>query len=327
MKLLTFLPAFSLSLAGLFSSIYTCQIPKNKPKVIFHYDLNRTLLADDPAGGKTVKDAILASIADAYHDRWADEVQEPIGYGDYVKEYVLPTTSENSKTKEDKAALKKARGEKVNQFLTHLQNTQHPSAADACQDYAQMTEVLNSSKSIVFKSFYESVAYLEENKFPYSIILRTFGEDLPRVTADINRTLKTEFFKTTGYFKNGTLYVNGVCFKTPQQQYEFFKNLQGNCAIQDDYQHWVAGEEQQSHGKPVPMDLSDADTVTAMADDNIVRKSKDGKNIVNPIDAKTGKSLPIEQLVDSGHLVVVNTVKAVIDPHYYVAAIKRVLRK
>lgn len=327
MNYLTLFSLLASSLLSTFGIAHGCQAPQKQPKVIFHFDVNRTILADDPAGGKTIQDAILHSLADAYKDRWDARVQEPISYGDYVKEYVMPETPENAKDKAAKIALKKARNEKVNQFLTYLQEYNHPSYAKAQDEFTRMNEKLTTSNSIVFDSFYNAVHYLKEKGIPHTVILRTFGEDLPRVTADINKKLKIEFFTTTGHFKEGKLYVNGVCLETPAQQYAFFKTHEGNCALQDNFHDWNKTGELQESSKQFALDLTDSDAISLFSDDNINPALHSKKNIVNPVDAKTGVSLSVPELIKLGHLMVVDTVQAVLDEDYYIKPVQRLLER
>lgn len=322
-----FLSSLIASILTFASGLNAQQAPQKLPKVILHFDVNRTILADDPAGGKTVQDAILHSLADAYKDRWDSRVHAPISYGDYVKEYLLPETSEIKKDKAAKAALKKERNAKVNEFLSYLKANKHPFYAQAQDEFTRMNEKLTKSDSIVFDSFYNAVHHLRSKGIAHTIILRTFGEDLPRVTADINKKLKTEFFKTQGHFKNGKLYVNGVCLETPAQQHAFFKSHESNCAIQDNWHDWDKSGELQEHSKQFAVDLADANVITIFNDDNINPDPASKKNIVNPVDINTGKSLSVHELIKSGNLIVVDTVQAVLDDNYYIKPIERLLNR
>jgi hypothetical protein len=90
MKIL-FYGLLSISFLAAISSALT-PIPQEKPKptVILHFDVNRTILADDPAGGKTLHDVLVHSLADFYKDRWIPSLEKPLSYSEYIKQHVLP---------------------------------------------------------------------------------------------------------------------------------------------------------------------------------------------------------------------------------------------
>ena len=271
-----------------------------------------------------MQDAILHSLADAYKDTWDSRVKEPISYGDYIKEYALPETSTD---KAAKAALKKERNSKINDFITFLKDTNHPYYEKAHDEFTRMNETLTKSDSVVFNSFYTIVNHLTQKGIPFTVLLRTFGEDLPRVTQDINTKLKRTFFTVEGKFKDGKLLVGNTCLENPADQYAFFKSQTSHCALQDNWKDWDRNEELQEFSKKFALDLSDSNTVCVFFDDNINPNPESKKNIVNPVDAKTGKSLSVPALIASGNLVVVDTVKAVLDDHYFVKSVEKLLQK
>ena len=59
-------------------------------KLIIHMDVNKTIIAQDPAGGKTPYEILIHSFADSYKCCWDKRVLKDISYSDYVKKYLVP---------------------------------------------------------------------------------------------------------------------------------------------------------------------------------------------------------------------------------------------
>ena len=59
-------------------------------KLVIHMDVNKTIIAQDSAGGKTPQEILIHSFADSYKDCWDKRVLKDISYSDYVKRYLVP---------------------------------------------------------------------------------------------------------------------------------------------------------------------------------------------------------------------------------------------
>lgn len=314
-----FLKKLSLFLVlGLFSQvpIFGCAF---YPKVILHKDINKTIIAEDPAGDKTIDDVLIHSLAEQYFDRWDEAIINPISYTEYIKQYVLPG-------KKGDQNLKKLRNQRISGFIEFLRSTQHSYYYEVNERYLKLRTKILSSKSVIFKSFYREIEFLEDNNIPYSIVLRTFGKDLDRIIDEIHRHIRSDFFSWRGIFKNGVLELSSlltnehITLSTVQEIYDFLKD-HGNVALQDDWKIWNQHGECQQFGKLFPVDCDDRGVITYFSDDN--GHPNDG--ILNPRHPITNAVLHVDELIKSKHICVADMLKAIEDDEYYVQHLKWLL--
>lgn len=180
---------------------------------------------------------------------------------------------------------------------------------------AAMKAKLKSRQGLVFPSFYRLLSYLQKEKIDYTIVLRTFGSDLPCVVPEINRYIKPAFFCLRGAYKNGFFYFEGLGQKNFQETYALTKQHQF-IAIRDDYEEWAKYKKSRDHGKRFVVDKADKETLSLFFDDNI---AEGPHSIVTPVDL-AGK--PLEH---SYHLIIVDTAAAIKDDDYYINLVKRLL--
>jgi hypothetical protein len=290
-----------------------------KPQLILHFDVNRTLFMLDPASNKTAEDCILHTLADTYEDCWDNHVLEPISYTDYIKEYIYPGIEAGN------LELKRTRKEKISQFLTYLEMTNHRFSKKANEDFKLASENLKNHSTLILKAFYKLISYLQYNEYHYSIVLRTFGMDLDVVIEDIEKQTFAGFFETKAEFKDGILNFekpdNHPSISNLKEVYTYLKS-HGHVAIHDDWLPWSKSGELQIHGKPFPIDLDDTKVISLFFDDNISTKMNSVKNIVSPIDIKTGKSLSVYELIQKHRLFAVNSIEAILDDTYFIRLVE-----
>ncbi len=113
-----------------------------------------------------------------------------------------------------------------------------------------------------------------------------------------------------------------------ENSYAIYSQLQhiGHIAIHDDWSYWSAHGMAARQGKPFYIDRDDAETLTIFFDDNIIEDDQI-KNIISPLDAHTGEVISIEDLVESGQAVRVDTLEAILNDDYYIDRVKEALIK
>ena len=79
-------------------------------------------------------------------------------------------------------------------------------------------------------------------------------------------------------------------------------------------------------GKPFYVDREDKGTLSIFLDDNISNNNPI-KNIIAPLDAATGELIPIEELIESGQAIRVDTLKAILNDEYYINHIQETIKK
>ena len=285
------------------------------PKLLLHFDVNKTLIADDAAGSKTTDHILMHALAERYYDRWDERVPDPISYLDYVKHYLLPGKSSD-------LALRAARDQQIQRFLDFLRERNHFYTPWAEKQFYQLKAKLAQSETLVFPSFYKLLSYLEENELRYTVLLRTFGSDLPRVIRDINTATGSSMISLKGRFKHRTLFVEMAplqerCIERINDIYQFFKNS-SHIAIQDNWEDWMTHEEAQEYGKTFPVDLQDDSVISLFFDDNVRVEPNSLVNIVNPIDVHTNQPLNVVSLVESKNIFRVDAIDAILDDDYFI---------
>lgn len=270
---------------------------------MLHFDINKTLIATDKAGGKSLEDVLNHLLASEYRYRWEEGVSEPISYEEYIREIVLPGP-------EHDLELKAKRKVYLDHFLDYLKEQSHPLYLDVLKTYTAAFEKLQHSNGNVFPSFYKLLRVLDEAEISYTLYLRSFGSEIFEIAEEIN-SIYGELFAQSGSFKHRDLIVDGKNIGSdPSDIYRFLCN-NSHMAIQDDWSYWMLGKKASSYGKPFIIDQNDPTILAIFFDDNIY------DNIVAPIDMESGEPLPIEEVINRKQMVCVDTLKAILDDNYF----------
>lgn len=286
------------------------------PHLILYFDINKTLIASDKAGNKAVEDVLNELLAEKFTDRWDETLREAMTFYAYVDDVLAPGSQDDSEL----IALRKFYRY---HFIDYLEQRNHPLYRVVLQEYQAALAVLEQSESIVFPSFYHLISTLDQKGISYSIILRSFGEEVFEVKDDIEAFYDMTF-ERTGTFRAGKLYLDGgEMIEEPYAVYRFLRRIE-HTAIHDDWSFWNTNKMSTKQGKPFYIDRGDADTLSIFFDDNI-RENGAIYNIIAPLDAITGEVIPIEELVESGQAVRVETLEAILNPNYYVNRVEEAM--
>jgi len=141
-------------------------------------------------------------------------------------------------------------------------------------------------------SFVKMLYDLHADGCQYSLILRTYGVDAPRVLDSIAHivagnhplfpgTLPVQVNRQPGRIRRQsgarvlcelpptTVTAEPVVLDTDSDIYRYMSDVDGICGFVDDFRHWQEHDYAHSDGKPVWIDLSDADVQHIFFDDNI----------------------------------------------------------
>lgn len=289
-------------------------IPQEKSKkLILHFDINRTILMEDM--DRTFDESIIYSLAYYYKDRWDERVSEPIYYGDYVKQYLVPGQASDK-------AIKAERYKRIKKFIEFLKETNHPLLEEIESKYRAAAE--KGSKSLITPAFYRLLDYLNEKGIEYSIVLRTFGNDTDRVMEEINRKLDTPFFKGKGKVIGENVHLDRV-YEDVESIYSLYKghlDEKIHFGLEENWELWADNKEARIYGKKFPFEAN-GDILSLFFDDNI--ETDENRNVVNPVDAKTGAPLSVKELLADGYIVRVDGVQALIDDNYFIDKVEKAL--
>lgn len=287
-----------------------------EPHLMLHFDINKTIIASDKAGGKSIENVLNQMLAKKYQSKWDKLIEESISYDDYVRKILLPGP-------EYDLELKSKRRDYLDHFLNHLRKTNDPLYPDVLKTYNEALEILGNSKGIVFPSFYRLLDDLDQRDISYTILLRSFGEEVYEIGEEINKTHK-KMIHQNGAFKEGVLFVEGKEVEdNHKMSYERLRYL-GHIAIRDDWKHWMSGKLDSKYGKPFYVDPDDTSILAIFFDDHIHLDDRD-ENIIAPIHAKTGKLLSREKLTQKGQIVQVDTLEAILNENYFVDLVQKAI--
>ncbi|MDB2613808.1 hypothetical protein N9Y92_01455 [Chlamydiales bacterium] len=265
--------------------------------LILHFDINNTLIAEDRLGNKSQSDVVNYHLARKYTYLWDDTLVEPISYATYVYNHLVPGGQKDQH-------LKSLRKKHLDQFIPFLEKTNHPLHKEISENFEMIQQKLQTNPSFIFTSFYK---LLDALNIPYTLHLRSYGNDHQIVIDEIERTQGKTFFTEVIHFKKGILHTSDGVFSTPHEIYQI---LLKNQAIKDDWLHWHSHGETERFGKPFYIDQENLDIVELFFDDHV------DDEIVNCRDAKTGKPLKLRNAFN------VDTLAAIADDDYFINLIK-----
>jgi hypothetical protein len=278
------------------------------PHLILFLDINQTILLGDIVQNKSPKDAVNDALTDLVVDCWEPHLPE-MSYNNYVKTYLCPNPTKDP-------AIQARQKEILSNFVTFLEEAQHPKHGEIKTQYDQAVAALEKQDGKIFASFYKMVRHLNEKKIPYTIVFRTFGGDAPEVIKELNQRLGEDFAVYKGRYAE-------LEFQNPQAFYEYCKEVKKqeghHILIRDNYDEWNKHNREGAYGKPFPMDLKDSKYLPLFFDDNAALiPGKPQMNAVAPYDLQNGKLIDPKDAIDMKRLFVVSPLDALHDPDYFI---------
>jgi hypothetical protein len=279
------------------------------PRLVLYFDINKTLIASDKATNRSIDNILNELLAEKHVAVWDENEEYPISFEDYA--------AKMTDSRENKIIF-------VHHFIDFLKEHNHPLHPNVLHDYVSALTAINASEGTVFTSFYSLLNFLDQEKIPYSIILRSFGREVMEVKEEIEKIHQMVF--DIGKFQQGSLVLEtGAIFTDAPSIYQLLKSS-SHVAIQDDWTYWNAHRMASAKGKPFYVNQEDDEILPIFFDDNIHLKDS-YTNIIAPLNALTGELISIEELVGSGKAVRVNTWDAILDQNYYIDLVKIAINK
>lgn len=285
------------------------------PHLILHFDINKTLIASDEMGGKTVENVLNELLAEHCVAQWDDQ-SETMTYERYVKDKLLPGDKHDE-------ALRLLRKEHIQKFISNLKNETHSLYPVVHDKFEKLKALLEKNSHGIFASFYKLIEELETRHISYSIILRSFGSEVYAI-ADSIHEIYPFIDMQKGQFNQKTLLLGESTAEDYHEIYQLMRN-QGHTAIQDDWQLWADHEFKSAYGKPFYIDSRDPEVLSIFFDDNVQNNQE--FNIVAVHDFSSEGFLSIQELKQSGQLVQVDTLKAIEDENYFWKCVKQAILK
>lgn len=278
-------------------------------KIILHFDINKTLIAEDVSNyGKTLDGVIIECLADTYTGFWSYVLPHEISFVQYVKEFIFPGTIVDQN-------LRKQRRTMIYSFFNFLQSIGDSRHDEIVARFHRLKQKIMSQQGKVFQSFYELIHHFEREHIDYTIILRTFGQDLTTIAHEISSQTPI-IFTWEGHFEQTTLIASSLqtdqqlILETPEEIFTFFAQ-HAHIKIKDDFEYWHTHQEQSDFGKLFPISSNEQTIKTVFFDDNAYN------NIIH-LEQIGPTHIPYETLIHHGIICPVQTLQAIENDNYFI---------
>lgn len=288
------------------------------PHLYLNFDINGTLIAVDANNdNKQNHDVVCGFIADKYKWTWDPSISTPISYCEYVKYYLCPNP-------ENLLSVKTQQKELFSDTLKAFEAMNFPQVKEAQEDYEAAMAAVKAQESPVFRSFFKLMEYLQTRQKSFTLLLRTFGPDGPKVAQIVAKHIEIKEFHT---IKKGVFQIEGKEENLYQYIKAFSERPGQHLAIREDHTWWFEHGETSSYGKAFPVDLKDRRCLSIFFDDNArVSEVRPERNIVRPYDAESGEPLSVPDLIEQRRIFPVDTVRAICEEDYYIDLVKTARR-
>lgn len=278
-------------------------------KIILHFDINKTLIAEDVSNyGKTLDGVIIECLAEACTGFWSYALSYEISFTQYVKEFIFPGAIADKELRRQRRAM-------IHSFFNFLQSTGDDRYDEIITRFYRLKQKIMSQQGKIFQSFYQLIHYLEQEHIDYTIILRTFGQDLSTIAHEISSHTPI-VFTWEGHFEQTTLIASSLqtgqqlILETPKEIFNFFAQ-HAHIKIKDDFEYWHTHQEQSAFGKLFPISSDEQTIKTIFFDDNAYN------NIIH-LEHIGSTHIPYEMLVHQGIVCPVQTLQAIENDNYFI---------
>ncbi len=283
-------------------------------KFIFFFDVNDTMFIGDTAKGVNKQIAILKLLAEQFSAIWDTSItREAITFKQLVEQYLCPGDKRTP-------LVQNARNEQYLRFIAFMEERKHPLLEEIKTHYDNIQA--NTQTGHIPLSFIRFLNYLQESEYNYTIIFRTFGNDIEAVENELieNTSLKLQH---RAKFNQGSLCLNdGSILRTPHDLLNYVQPFEHG-VWQDNFADWKATGESYLGGKPYPIDLNDDERVSIFFDDNVEKQIISVKPTTTNEMSQEGLQ---EQLMHSGRIVSVNTFSVCTDADYFIRSFELACR-
>lgn len=292
---------------------FTKTIENDSPHLIIHMDVNQTVIAIDTIQNKHFTECVVSALAKRYFAKWDDTIDQPISYYDYIYQHKYPKNSSNQYSDAERELAFKE--------LASVARYAAPSLYENIQfDTHHTLEKYKNQPFVIFPSFFKLIEFLESHNFKYTIVFRTFGQDLPLISQDIENKLQQPL--ALGKFKEGTFYMDGKGYQDPSAIHTLLKKHKF-VGIEEDYRYWAEHDELREFGKIFPV-INTLNEKCVFFDDHIPSHDNAKGAIIHPVDLNN-KPLALSELINNKLLVKVDMIDAILDDEYFIKHLNNML--
>jgi hypothetical protein len=281
--------------------------------IFLYFDVNDTIFIGDTAKGVDRVTAIWKMLAERHEAVW-DKNLPAMTFKDFVEKSLCPGN------KRDQQVQQKHNEYYVN-LIHYLEQLDNPELLQRVkQEFTQISN--NLGENHIPQSFINLLNYLEENKLSYSLVFRTFGNDINDVVNELSKRTHVKALDHVTFIGGELKQANGNVLKSPEKILKYFKSGK-YFTCSDNFADWRKTNETYAGGKPFVIDLNSRD-VSIFFDDNAVSKQI---LCVKPVDdSYYDQSFIQQQLVQLGRIVPVNIFEACSNNDYFISRLEFALR-
>lgn len=289
-------------------------VPKDRHLVLF-FDVNDTMFIGDSAKGEDKNLAILKMLAENFVDVWEPAISsKKMSFRDFVETHLVPEDQQNPDIKEE-------RHDNYRGFLEFLKDREHPKYEEIKGQFLKIQQ--NLKKGNIPASFINLVNYLKNNSIKYTIVFRTFGEDIKDLEEELTRRASLKNLVHAKFVDAGLQLNSGRILTTRSSLLETIKPFQHQ-AWQDNFKIWQESGESYQGAKPYPFNESHPTIDTIFFDDKVDKKIlrvelHDDKEMNQLYPQKSLQWL----LARKGFLVPVNTYDVCVDNNYFIDRVEK----
>ena len=291
---------------------------------ILYFDVNKTILMEDKASGKTEDQIILGLLAEKHKSFFID------WSGSGKIESFYHYISRKLSSKHHGKNFKKKRDQTLNSdFLPELVRRDPGLFAKAKALKLQLKNILGTAKPHrgLIPSFAKFLKtwdrWCHDSHSSCKLVIRTFGEDIDLVVDGMKQILdegiKIEYGSING---QGQLQIGKTSHPMANISQAILKSSADYIFIRDHYDRWKNGRFKSQFGKPFPVG---SNNLSIFFDDNVEGATEiNEKDIIFRFDEQ-GNFLSPRKVVEQGLLVPVTPIQAILDEDYFSSRVKSLL--
>ena len=272
--------------------------------LILFFDINGTIMLEDSKQGKDLELAVCQMLAENYSATWETSQKESMTYRKYVEKHLAPGNDNDSE-------VEAARHRYYRNFIDFLHKSKHPLHDEIVAKHKKIKDNFPVGKKI-FASFITLLEYLEKNNIKFSVIFRSFGNDVDNIIAELKERTSLKSFSRSEFSHQ---HLNDLDATQAAKMLATI-NPGEHGAWQDNWPYWNEKGETFAGGKPFLIDLNNPDQIAMFFDDHA--KNKQIICVKPAQEGNYNQRLLQDKLITAGRIVPVKKLIASEENNYFI---------
>ena len=279
--------------------------------LILFFDINGTIMLEDSKQGKDLEIAVCQMLAENYSAIWDKNQKESMTYRKYVEKHLAPGNDNDCE-------IEAVRHRYYRHFIHFLHDSEHPLHAEIAAKHKKIKDNFPAGKKI-FASFIALIEYLEKNNIKFSVIFRSFGNDVDNIIAELKERTSLKSFSRSELSRE---YLNNLNAAEAAKMLSTI-NPGEHGAWQDNWPYWNQKSETFEGGKPFLIDFNHPNQIAMFFDDHA--KNKQIICVKPTQEGNFNQRLLQEKLIDAGRIVPVKKLNASEENNYFIEKVNLAL--